>query len=165
MRLNQAVSGGLAALVLSAFAAASEPMGQAEAEAFVKPFYDLLSKAGTADIAAGIGLIATPDYQSFSSNDDSAGVAPVDVAAGLKGLATAVPDLAWRVVEVIPAEGRIIVRGEATGTPVVPLFGVEPSGKSFKMMSIDIWTVVDGKVSSIHHVEDWAGAIGQLTGG
>lgn len=165
MRLHKVVSVGLVALAFSAAAAASEPMSQAEAEAFVAPFYELLSQAGTADIAAGIEAIATPDYRSFSSNDESAGVPAADVASGLKGLATAVPDLALRPVEVIPAEGRIIVRGEATGTPVAPFFGVEPSGTSFKIMFIDIWTVTDGKVSAIHHLEDWAGAIGQLTGG
>jgi predicted ester cyclase len=149
--------------LLSAGTTQANPMTQAESEAFVAPFYALLSHAGTADIATEMAGMVTPDYMSYSAN--AGGQAVPEIAAGLKGLATAVPDLTWTVVEVIPAEDKIIVRGEATGTPVVPLFGIPPSGKSFKIMSIDIWTLVDGKAKSIHHVEDWATAMRQLAGG
>lgn len=30
-------------------------------------------------------------------------------------------------------------------------------------MTIDIHTVVDGKIKHSHHVEDWAGAIAQIS--
>ncbi len=148
---------------LLAGAAHAETMDQQKAEAFVAPFYEMLSNLGTADVAAGIAAMATPDYRSYGSNDK--GDALPEIAAGLKALGTAVPDLAFRVVDVIPADNTIVVRGEATGTPVVPFFGVEPTGKSFRIMSIDVWTLTDGKVSAIHHVEDWATAIRQLSGG
>ncbi len=128
-----------------------------------RPFYAALADAGTADIGAVLSAIAVPDYRSYASNET--GTPAAAVAAGLNGFGTAVPDLDWRVVEVIPADGKIIVRGEATGTPVAPLFGVPPSGQSFRIMSIDIWTVAGGKLVSIHHVEDWATGIRQLSGG
>jgi hypothetical protein len=32
-------------------------------------------------------------------------------------------------------------------------------------MTIDIHTVMDGKLVAAHHVEDWASAIRQLSGG
>ncbi len=57
---------------------------------------------------------------------------------------------------------RIIVRSEASGTPAGPFFGVPPTGKSFKIMTIDIHTIKDGKAITAHHVEDWAGALRQL---
>ena len=34
--------------------------------------------------------------------------------------------------------------------------------KSFKMMTIDIHTVEDGKIKSSYHLEDWATAMKQL---
>jgi predicted ester cyclase len=153
----------LSLMALATGSAWADPMPQAEAEAFVAPFYAMLSHLGTADVATELSGMVTPDYRSYGENDT--GIAVPDIAAGLKGLGMAVPDLAWTVVEVIPADGRIIVRGEATGTPVVPMFGVPVTGKSFRIMSIDVWTVADGKVSAIHHVEDWATAIRQLSGG
>ncbi|MEM9708822.1 MAG: ester cyclase [Pseudomonadota bacterium] len=80
-------------------------------------------------------------------------------------LGEVVPDLVWTPNEVIALEdGRYVVRGTASGTPIGPFFGVEtPTGKSFEIMSIDIVTVSEGLISHIYHLEDWTGAIAQLT--
>ncbi len=58
---------------------------------------------------------------------------------------------------------RVVVRGRATGTPAGPLFGVDGKGKGFEIMSIDIHTFEDGKIVQTYHVEDWAGALRQLS--
>jgi ketosteroid isomerase-like protein len=79
-------------------------------------------------------------------------------------LGQVVPDLTWTPDEIIPLDGRFVVRGTATGTPVGPVLGVDPTtGNSFEIMSIDIVTVEDGKISHVYHLEDWTGAIAQLT--
>jgi hypothetical protein len=39
------------------------------------------------------------------------------------------------------------------------------SGKNFKIMAIDVHTVEDGKIKRTYHLEDWAGAMRQLSGG
>ena len=39
--------------------------------------------------------------------------------------------------------------------------GVPHGGKSFRIMSIDIHTVKDGKLQRAYHVEDWIGAARQ----
>ena len=79
-------------------------------------------------------------------------------------LGQVVPDLQWKPEEIIPVDGRFVVRGTATGTPIGPFFGVDPAtGKSFKIMSIDIVTVENGLITHIYHLEDWTGAIAQLT--
>jgi predicted ester cyclase len=57
---------------------------------------------------------------------------------------------------------RVIVRGEATGTPVGELFGAGPTGKSFKTMALDVFTVRGDKLASAYHVENWVGAIQQI---
>lgn len=43
-------------------------------------------------------------------------------------------------------------------------FGVEPTGRSFKTISLDMFTVKNGKLSSAYHVENWAGAMAQVKG-
>ncbi len=80
-------------------------------------------------------------------------------------LGQVVPDLTWVPEEIIPLEdGRFVVRGTATGTPVGPFFGVDPAtGKRFEIMSIDIVTVREGRIAHVYHLEDWTGAIAQLT--
>ena len=77
-----------------------------------------------------------------------------------------VPDLTWVPQEIIATgDGRFVVRGLATGTPVGPFFGVDPAtGKRFEIMSIDIVTVEGGLITQIYHLEDWTGAVAQLTG-
>lgn len=59
--------------------------------------------------------------------------------------------------------GKVVVRSRATGTPKGPLFGVDGKGKGFDIMSIDIHTLVDGKIVQTHHVEDWSSALRQLS--
>jgi predicted ester cyclase len=79
-------------------------------------------------------------------------------------LGQVVPDLTWTPNEIIELDGRFVVRGTATGTPVGPFFGVDPAtGNSFEIMSIDIVTVEQGRITHIYHLEDWTGAIAQLT--
>ena len=58
----------------------------------------------------------------------------------------------------------VIVRSRATGTPKGPFFGVDGQGRSFDIMAIDIHTVENGKITRSYHVEDWAGALRQLSG-
>jgi ferredoxin-nitrate reductase len=59
---------------------------------------------------------------------------------------------------------RVIVRSEASGTPAGEFFGVPHGGKSFKLMSIDVHTIEGGKIVRSYHVEDWLGAVRQLSG-
>lgn len=79
-------------------------------------------------------------------------------------LGQVVPDLTWTPDEIIELDGRFVVRGTARGTPTGPFLGVDPAtGNSFEIMSIDIVTVDAGLITHIYHLEDWTGAIAQLT--
>lgn len=82
----------------------------------------------------------------------------------LEAFGQMVPDLHWKTEEIIEhGNGRYTVRGTATGTPVAAFLGVEPTGKRFEIMSIDIVTVEGGRIVHIFHLEDWTGAIAQLS--
>jgi len=43
------------------------------------------------------------------------------------------------------------------------LFGVDGKGKGFDILTIDIHTLEGGKIIRSYHVEDWAGALRQLS--
>ena len=62
-----------------------------------------------------------------------------------KQLGAKIPDLGWSIKDIWTADDRIFVRGEATGTPVGDLFGAPPTGRSFKTMSLDVFTVKGDK--------------------
>jgi predicted ester cyclase len=72
------------------------------------------------------------------------------------------PDLHWAVKDIMVIGDTIIVRGEATGTPIADFWGAKPTGKSFKTMAIDVFTVRDGKLARAYHVENWMTALQQI---
>ena len=86
-----------------------------------------------------------------------------EVIAGIGSRLKAIPDLKWEIKEVLVSGDRVIVRGEATGTPAGNFMGTTTNGKSFKLMSIDVHTIEGGKIARTYHVEDWQGAFRQLS--
>ena len=75
-----------------------------------------------------------------------------------------IPDLRWDIQEVIVSGDRVVVRSIASGSPKGEFFGMTLDGsKSFKIDTIDIHTMKDGKIAEVHHVEGWATALQQLS--
>jgi len=85
------------------------------------------------------------------------------VIAGVGARLKSVPDLTWQIKEVLVSGNQVTVRGEATGTPSGEFFGAAHTGKSFKVMSIDVHTIEGGKMVRSYHIEDWMGAVRQLS--
>ncbi len=132
-------------------------------EDVVRALYsEVFSKASSPTLAEAGNKILAPNWQSFG---DYAGKAKTreELYAQFGGVSKAVPNLHVEVKEIIHDGNRYIVRGEMTGTPVADFFGVKPSGKSFDVMNIDVHTVENGKITVTYHLEDWAGALQQLT--
>ena len=74
-----------------------------------------------------------------------------------------IPDLKWEPQEVFNEGSKYIVRSLASGTPNGDFMGLPTDGtKSFNIMTIDIHTIIDGKVVEVHHLEDWGTAMKQL---
>jgi len=131
-----------------------------QAADLVAAFYDVLNQPSTKNVAGTIMRITHDDWRSFggesASKDRDAFIAQV------VGFGKLIPELAWDVKEVLVAGDRVVVRSEARGTPAGEFLRVAVSGKRFAVMTIDIHTVVDGRLERAYHVEDWAGAVRQL---
>jgi predicted ester cyclase len=155
----------LAATLALAGAAAltqAQAITSEQARAIVAPFYDGLNAAPGKDPLPLLLQATHTDWVSCGGNDSCS---PRDkVVNNIAGFHKAIPDLKWEIKDILVAGNRIVVRGEASGTPAGPLFGVPHSGKSFKVMSIDIHEVRDGKLLRAYHIEDWMGASRQLAG-
>ncbi len=76
-----------------------------------------------------------------------------------------IPDLSWTPADVVSDGNRFVVRSVATGSPKGDFMGIACDGtRSFRIDTIDIHTIVDGKVAEVYHLEDWATAMRQLRG-
>ena len=85
-----------------------------------------------------------------------------EVIAGVGARLKSVPDLTWQIKDVIVSGDQVTVRGEASGTPAGEFFGAPHTGKSFRVMSIDVHTLDGGRIARSYHIEDWIGAVRQL---
>lgn len=126
-------------------------------------FYDLLSNPGSQEIAAEFLTVTSEDWESvgnYSGENETR-----DEFVGQMGyFAQLIPDLNWDV-QAMHQDGEFItVRSRATGTPVGPFFGVDGEGRSFDILTIDIHELEDGVIVRSYHIEDWAGALQQLSG-
>src|ERR1700704_3715200 len=151
-----------AALLTGASAASAQGLTEAQARTVIAPWYGLFNVATRGGVKAIQEQVLTADYETC------AGYLPGECwdrdtsIKRVSGFATSIPDLKFDIKEVLVAGDRVIVRGEVSGTPAGELFGVPHTGKSFRIMAIDIQTIKDGKIAKTFHMENWLSAIGQL---
>jgi len=131
-----------------------------QARAIVAPLYEALNEPTKKDVPALLANATNPDYQSCSTNSDC--LSRDQLAGVFTALGKIIPDLHWTIKDIWTSGNRIVVRGEATGTPTGELYGAKPTGKSFKTISIDMFTVSDGKLATAYHVENWMAATEQI---
>ena len=132
-----------------------------EARKIVAPLYEALNRPAEKDVSALLAQAANPDYRSYSTNQDW--LTREQLGEVFKGIGAVIPDLRWTIEEIHTVDDKIVVRGEASGTPVRDLYGAKPTGKNFRTMSIDLFTVKNGKLASAYHVENWMGAVEQIS--
>lgn len=146
-------SAALATLATAAFA---------NDKATVTTFYDLLSNPGSAEHVAAFEAatseewISTGDYSGINKTREA-------FLGQMGGFAQLMPDLNWAIQDIHQDGDTFVVRSRATGTPVAPFFGVDGEGRSFDIMTIDIHELENGVIARTYHVEDWAGALQQLS--
>lgn len=150
-------------LFASAALAALATGAVANDKAAVTTFYELLSNPGSQDHVAAFQAATSKDW--ISVGDYSGNTKTREAFLGqLGGFAQLMPDLNWAIQDMHQDGDTFVVRSRATGTPVAPFFGVDGQGRSFDIMTIDIHELEDGVLTRTYHVEDWAGALQQLSG-
>ena len=137
-------------------------LSEQRARDLIAPWYSLFNIATRGDVGAIQEAVLTEDYEScagYLPGECWGRETSIKVVANF---ANTIPDMRFELKEVLVAGDRVIVRGEVTGTPSGELFGVPHSGKSFRIMAVDIQTIRDGKIAKTYHMENWLSAIGQL---
>src|SRR5246127_3543997 len=152
----------VAAALTTPLAASAQALTEAQARAVIAPWYALFNQPVQGDMKTLQEQILAPDYESCWGylpgecwgRDHSIRV--------VGGFAKSIPDMKFDIKEVLVSGDRVIVRGEVAGTPAGDLFGVPHTGKSFRIMAIDIQTIQDGKIARTYHLENWLSALRQL---
>jgi len=129
--------------------------------ASVASFYKALNAEFANDSPELIKQSTAPQWISCRGNDVCN--SRHEVIAGVGRQLKSVPDLKWEIRDILVSGDQVIVRGEATGTPAGEFMGAPHTGKSFKLMSIDVHTLEGGKMVRSYHIEDWLGAVRQLS--
>jgi ketosteroid isomerase-like protein len=137
-------------------------LSEQQAREVIAPWYSLFNIKTRGDVRAIQEAVLTEDYESC------AGYLPgecwgreISIKVVLN-FANPIPDMTFDIKEVLVAGDRVVVRGEVAGTPASELFGVPHTGRSFRIMAVDIQTVRDGRIAKTYHMENWLSAINQL---
>jgi predicted SnoaL-like aldol condensation-catalyzing enzyme len=138
----------------------ANPLTVDQARTIVWPLYDALNEPAKKDVSALLAKAAHADYRSYHTNEDF--LTRDQLADIFRNMGATVPDLRWEIKDILVIGDQVVVRGEATGKPTGEFWGAKPTGKGFKTMAIDIFTVKDGKLVSCYHIENWMTALQQI---
>jgi predicted ester cyclase len=139
----------------------TDALSLAQAQALLLPFYAAFDDPASKDTRALVEAALSADWCSYSNDKEFKGREAF--IQGVQGMAKMVPNMRWRVEEILVSGQRAIVRSIVSGTPQGQFMGMPVSDQaSFSVMAIDIHTIVDGRSAVVHHVEDWASAMRQL---
>ncbi len=132
-------------------------------KAVVQTFYDFLSNPASEEQITSFKAATDENWTSIGDYSGTNKTRDAFIGQVSGFFAELIPDLNWEVQEMLQEGNKVVVRSRATGTPNAPLFGVDGKGKSFDILTIDIHTLEGDKIVSTYHVEDWAGALQQLS--
>jgi ketosteroid isomerase-like protein len=150
------------AALAGSFDASAQALTEAQARAAIAPWYAMFNQPVQSDVQAQHEKVVAPDYKTCW------GVLPADCwgreqsIKTIANFAKSIPDMKFDIKEVLVSGDRVIVRGEVSGTPSGDFFGVPYTGKSFRILAVDIQTLKDGKIAQTWHLENWLIALGQL---
>jgi ketosteroid isomerase-like protein len=153
-----------AALSTACAASAQSALTEAQARAVIEPWYAMFNQPFQGDVAAQHNKVVTDNYRTCWNPEDVAGACwgKAQSIKTIANFAKTVPDMRFNIKEVLVSGNRVVVRGEVTGTPSGDFFGVAHTGKSFKILAIDIQTIQDGKIAQTYHLENWLLGVAQL---
>ncbi len=137
-------------------------MTKEEVQAIIAPFYrKALTVNSETTSTAVLDQILADDFQSINGQETKSKAV---LTKQLEFFWKLIPDLKWDPQDLVISGNKVVVRSVATGSPKGNFMGVECDGsKSFKIDTIDIHELEGGKITRVHHLEDWATAIKQLS--
>ncbi len=137
-------------------------MHKEEALAVVTDFYKKALSVNTeTGSTAVLEKVLADGFQSINSQETKPKAALIKQVEFFWKL---IHNLKWEPQDLIVSDNKVIVRSIASGSPRGSFMGLELDGsKSFRIDTIDIHELEGGRIVRVHHLEDWATAIKQLS--
>jgi steroid delta-isomerase-like uncharacterized protein len=114
------------------------------------------------DFDASAELVA-PEYVRHDANLPDV-VGPQAEIEFLKGVLAAFPDLHFTVEQMVIEDGIVVTRLQGRGTHQGEFLGVQPTGRTVSLLSMETYRVADGKLVEQWVVMDALGLLQQLGG-
>ncbi len=137
-------------------------LSEQQAREVIAPWYSLFNIKTRGDVRATQEAALTDDYESCAGYLQGECWGREISIKVVSNFANTIPDMTFDIKEVLVAGDRVVVRGEVASTPAGELFGVPYTGRSFRIMAVDIQTIRDGRIAKTYHMENWLSAISQL---
>jgi hypothetical protein len=133
-----------------------------EARKITAPLYDALNQPAKKDVSALLAQATLPDYRSYPTNEEH--FSRDQLADVFKKHRRVGPGSALDSSEHPGFRGSNRGARGSDGNAHRRLLGAKSTGKGFKTMAIDVFTVRNGKLASAYHVENWMTALQQIGG-
>lgn len=138
-------------------------MTRDQARNIVTPFYThALTVNAEATSTAVLGKLLAEGFESINSQETKTKAALMKQVEYFWKL---IPNLRWAPKDFVIDGDKVSVRSVATGSPKGSFMGLELDGtRSFSIDTTDIHELLGEQIVRVHHLEDWATAIRQLSG-
>lgn len=135
---------------------------QEEARALVVPFYtQALTVNPESSSTAVLERILAPGFQSINSQQVKT---RAELIKQVEVFWKLIPDLKWEPQDLVLGGNKVVVRSLASGSPSGSFMGLSLDGsRGFRIDTIDIHEIEGGQILRVHHLEDWATALKQLS--
>ncbi|GAA0591518.1 SnoaL-like domain-containing protein [Kribbella sandramycini] len=115
-----------------------------------------------------LDLVSSYDFDRLDEcihdivNFNGMSIARDDLIAGFRGNIAAVPDLSWKVEDLLIDGNRIAVRFTMAGTPVQEWLGLKPNGARVTFAEMAFYEVEEGRFKTIRSLMDMDSLRAQL---
>ncbi|KAF5688573.1 hypothetical protein FDENT_4793 [Fusarium denticulatum] len=112
---------------------------------------------------AGIGNEVIQESAEFHVPFDNKPLRGVSGYLEMLGMMRAAfPDIRWNVEQIITEGDTVVLRSKTRGTQTGPFMGFPPSGKSFEIVGMNLFTFSEGKIIEEQGLPDLFGILVQI---
>lgn len=125
----------------------------------IRRYFEELFNQGKLEL---VSELLHPDYVNHSPGSAELPRGRDGVRLVVAGMRRALPDLFYRIDELVVGNDSVAARTTMTGTQQGELFGIPPTGKRFEVKQMTFERFQDGKIVAHHRLTDELALLRQL---
>jgi predicted ester cyclase len=149
--------GALCAMVAPAAMAGTDPLSANRR--LVTRYFEEAWNEGRVDV---LDELIAPDYLNHSSSIPNPRPGPVDLKTIVRAMRDGLPDLHYRILDLVVAPDKVAAFVRVTGTHRGALFGMAPTGKKIDVSQMQIEWIRGGQIWQHWRVTDELAMLRQM---